>query len=62
MTLSQLSISELQELLMDETKKLTAAIRDNEPPGQRKELRQRIQEIQKILESRQEHTSEEGIN
>lgn len=54
MNLYQLSVAELEELLMEETKKLTVAIRDNDEQSQRRELRQRIQDIQKLLEVKQE--------
>ena len=54
MNLYQLSVAELEELLMEETKKLTVAIRDNDEQSQRRELRQRIQDIQKLLELKQE--------
>jgi hypothetical protein len=54
MNLYQLSVAELEELLVEETKKLTVAIRDNDAQSQRKELRQRIQDIHRLLELKQE--------
>jgi hypothetical protein len=52
MSPNNLSISELQDLLMEETKKLTQAIRDRLPTTDREQLRQRIQEIHILLEER----------
>ena len=56
MSLTHLSPSELQDLLMNETKRLTSAIRDQVPVSEREELRKRIQEIQKLLEAKRNGT------
>ena len=44
-----MSVSELQNLLMEETKKLTTAIRDGVAQDERTALRKRIQDIQRLL-------------
>ena len=54
MSHNNLSTSELQDLLMEETKKLTQAIRDRLPVEEREQLRKKIQEIHMLLEERKE--------
>lgn len=60
MSLTNLSTGELQDLLMQETKKLTTAIREAYPRKDRDDLRRRIQEIQRLLELRKEKDDKEN--
>lgn len=60
MSLTNLSTGELQDLLMEETKKLTTAIREAYPREDRDDLRKRIQEIQRLLELRKEKDDKEN--
>ena len=52
MRFDHLTTSELEHILMEETKKLTLALRDRMPSESRDELRKQIQEIQRLLEER----------
>jgi hypothetical protein len=52
MSLNNLSNAELQNLLMEETKKFTAAMRDKISQPEKDKLRKRIDEILKLLEER----------
>lgn len=52
MSLSNLSISELQDLLMEETKKFTVAMRDKLSQDEKDSIRKRIEDIQKLLEEK----------
>jgi hypothetical protein len=52
MNLEGLSTSELRLLLMEETKRLTTAIRAGYSHEERDEMRMRIEKIQEILERR----------
>jgi hypothetical protein len=52
MSLDNLSSAELQNLLMEETKKFTAAMRDKLSQAEKDKLRTRIDEILKLLEER----------
>ena len=52
MRFDHLTTSELEHILMEETKKLTLALRDRMPSDSRDELRKQIQEIQRLLEER----------
>lgn len=52
MSLSNLSISELQDLLMEETKKFTVAMRDKLSQDEKDRIRKRIEDIQKLLEEK----------
>jgi hypothetical protein len=54
MLLTNLSVTELQELLMEETKKLTLIMRGEETGGDRDKIRYKIEKIQRILENRTE--------
>ena len=56
MSLTSLSTSELETLLMEETKKLTSAIREGFHNHDREELRKRIQEILHIMEQRKDNS------
>ena len=44
MTLVKLSTQELRQVLMEETKKLTSAIREGTPLNERDELKKRIED------------------
>jgi hypothetical protein len=46
---NNLSIAELEELLMEETKKLTSAIREGCSLEEKERMRETIEEIQKLL-------------
>jgi hypothetical protein len=52
MNLAKLTESELQNLLMEETKKFTTALREGNTPEQKEENRKKIEEIIKLLEAR----------
>jgi len=52
MHLSQLTEQELQNLLMEETKKLTASLRQGLSIQQREESRKKIEEIIRLLEAK----------
>lgn len=55
MSLTDLSIAELQDIMMEETKKLTLIMRGEEDPGEdRDKIRYKIEKIQRILEERKE--------
>jgi hypothetical protein len=51
-SLQQLNTTELEQLLMDETKKFTSALHDGTPQEQKDILRKRIDEIVLLLEKR----------
>ncbi len=57
MAFADLSTPELQQLLMDETKKLTLGLRNRIPRDQKEELRKKIEVIQRILEERSGNTN-----
>jgi hypothetical protein len=50
MSLANLPVSELQNLLMEETKKLTTALREGYVNSKKEEIRNKIEEIIKVLE------------
>ena len=52
MNLAKLTESELQNLLMEETKKFTTALREGNTAEQKEESRKKIEEIIKLLESK----------
>ena len=52
MNLAKLTESELQNLLMEETKKFTNALREGNTAEQKEESRKKIEEIIKLLESK----------
>ena len=64
LSLQQLNTTELEELLMDETKKFTSSLHDGTPQAQKDILRKRIDDIVLLLEQRKtnkpgEHTAPE---
>jgi hypothetical protein len=50
MNLATLTESELQNLLMEETKKFTTALREGKTADQKEENRKKIEEIIRLLE------------
>jgi hypothetical protein len=54
MSLTDLSVTELQDILMEETKKLTLIMRGEDTGEDRDKVRYRIEKIQRILEEKKE--------
>jgi hypothetical protein len=54
MSLTNLSIAELQDLLMEETKKFTLLMRGEDTGEDRDKIRYKIEKIQRILEEKME--------
>lgn len=52
MSLANLTVSELQTLLMEETKKLTTALRQGFATEEKEKISKRIEEIIKILDEK----------
>jgi hypothetical protein len=61
-SLQQLNIAELEELLMEETKKFTSAFHDGTSQDQKDIIRKRIDDIQQLLEKRKQENANPGIN
>ncbi len=59
-SLQQLKITELEQLLMDETKKFTSALHDGTPKEQKDILRKRIDEIVVLLEKKTQRNIDES--
>ena len=57
MSLSSLSIAELQNLLMEETKKFTSTLRQGYSREEKEKMHLKIEEIVKILEEKKEKNS-----
>ena len=56
MSLSNLTIAELQNLLMEETQKFTRALREGCSIEEKEKMRQKIEEVQKLIEEKR-HTN-----
>jgi len=54
MSLANLTIAELQNLLMEETKKLTTALREDYASQKKEEIKGKIEQIIKLLEEKTE--------
>ena len=52
MSLANLTVTELQNLLMEETKRLTTALREGHTVEKKEEIKNKIEEIIKILEEK----------
>jgi len=50
MSLANLTVTELQNLLMEETKRLTTALREGYASEKKEEIKNKIEQIIKILE------------
>ena len=61
-SLQQLNIAELEELLMEETKKFTSAFHDGTSQDQKDIIRKRIDDIQQLLEKRKQENANPGRN
>jgi len=61
-SLQQLTIAELEELLMEETKKFTSAFHDGTSQDQKDIIRKRIDDIQQLLEKRKQENANPGRN
>ena len=59
-SLQQLSLAELEELLMEETKKFTSALHDGTSQEQKDVMRKRIDDIQQLLEKRKQGNANEN--
>ena len=55
MSLDNLTITELQNLLMEETKRFTSALREGCSIEEKEKMLKKIEEIQKLLEEKK-HT------
>ena len=53
MTLQNLNIEELEDLLMEETKRFTSSLHDGTPQNEKNMIRARIDRIVQIIEERQ---------
>jgi hypothetical protein len=60
MNLAKLTESELQNLLMEETKKFTTALREGNSTEQKEQHREKIEEIIKLLEAKRSSKSAEN--
>ena len=58
---NNLSITELQDLLMEETKKLTSAIREGCSLEEKERMRNTIEEIQALLGKKEKNDSHSEI-
>ena len=58
-SLQQLNITELEELLMDETKKFTSALHNGTSQEQKDIMRKRIDDIVLLLEQRKQRKVDE---
>jgi hypothetical protein len=52
MSLTNLTVTELQNLLMEETKRLTTALREGSPVSEKEEIKNKIEQIIKLLEEK----------
>jgi len=52
MSLANLTVAELQNLLMEETKKLTTALREGYSATEKEEVKNKIEEIIKVLQEK----------
>ena len=52
MSLANLTVSDLQNLLMEETKRLTTALREGYTTEEKEEIRKKIEQIIKALEEK----------
>lgn len=59
-SLQQLNIAELEELLMNETKKFTSALHDGTSQEEKDILRKRIDDILQLLEKRKQMNADKS--
>ena len=62
MSLQQLNTTELEDLLMNETKKFTAAFHDGTSQEQKDIMRKRIDDLVLILEKRKQENADQSTN